>query len=36
MRLPLWIEAELLALAAFVIGLVLAYLVALHRRRDRF
>ena len=32
--MPLFIEAALMALAAFSAGLVLAYLVALRRRRQ--
>lgn len=35
MRLPLLVEVELLALAAFVLGLTLAYIVSLRRRRRR-
>ena len=33
MNLPLFVEAALLALAGFAVGLFLAYLVALHLRR---
>lgn len=36
MTLPLFVEAELLALFGFGIGLLLAYLLALRRRARRF
>ena len=38
MNLPLFVEAALLALLGFAVGLFLAYLVALHLRRgmDRY
>lgn len=34
--IPLWIEAELIALAGFGIGLLIAYLVELRRRAHRW
>lgn len=34
--IPLWIEAELLALAGFSFGLLLAYLIELRRRAHRW
>jgi len=38
MNLPLFVEAALLALAGFAVGMFLAYLIALHIRRgmDRY
>ena len=33
MNLPLFVEASLLALLGFAVGMFLAYLVALHLRR---
>lgn len=38
MNLPLFVEAAVLALAGFAVGLFLAYLVAMHFRRgmDRY
>ena len=33
MNLPLFVEAALMALAGFAVGLFLAYLLALHIRR---
>lgn len=32
--MPLFVEAALMALAGFAVGLLLAYLVALRRRRN--
>ena len=36
MTLPLWVEAELLALLGFGLGLLLTYLLALRRGARRF
>jgi hypothetical protein len=36
MTLPLWIEAELLGLFGFGLGLLLTYLLELRRRAHRF
>ena len=32
--MPLFVEAALMALAGFAVGLLVAYLVAMRRRRD--
>jgi hypothetical protein len=33
--MPLFVEATLLALGGFAVGVLVAYLVAMRRRRDR-